>query len=252
MIAIYCNTNCTWIDQCGNPNPPRCGNGVVEYPEQCDDGAANGTPGSYNVTAVVGALTATFALTNTPATPTNTVATATTPTSVSITWNGTAGATYEVLRLAAGGVTSTIGTSGSGSLTDNTASAATAYLYKVRAISPSVTPYGTADLATTVIFTDPVLVAGSTIAKAVHITELRTAVNAVRTLAGLGAGTYTNATLTPGATAIRAVDVVDLRTALNAARNALPILAISYTRPGIVSGMTIAAADINDLRNGVQ
>jgi hypothetical protein len=79
---------------------------------------ANGTLGSYNVTATVGALTATFALTNTTGTPTNVVATATTPTSVLITWNGTAGATYEVHRISVGNVDTTVGTSTSGSFTD--------------------------------------------------------------------------------------------------------------------------------------
>src|SRR5207344_2390471 len=42
-------------------------------------------------------------------TPTNVVATATTPTSVTITWNGTAGTTYQVTRVAAGNATTTIG-----------------------------------------------------------------------------------------------------------------------------------------------
>ncbi|MGZ4808496.1 MAG: hypothetical protein ACXV7D_04130 [Thermoanaerobaculia bacterium] len=43
------------------------------------------------------------------------------------------------------------------------------------------------DLATTVIFTDSSLVAGTTVVKSVHVTELRTAANAVRQLAGLAA-----------------------------------------------------------------
>ncbi len=214
---------------------------------------ANGTLGSYNVTAVVGALMATFALTNTPATPTSVLATATTPTSVSITWSGTPGATYEVLRIAAGAVSSTIGSSGAGSLTDSTVSANTSYLYKVRAISPSATPYSAPDLATTVIFTDPTLVAGTTAVKAAHFTELRTAVDAVRTLAGMGGGSYTDPTLTAGVTLVKAAHLTDLRTALDAARSALLLPAVSYTRPSIVAGTTtIAAADINDLRNGVR
>ena len=171
---------------------------------------ANGTVGSYNVTAVVGALTATFALTNT-LTPTNVVATATSPTSVSITWNATPGATYEVLRLAAGGVSTIVGSSGSGSFTDPTASANTAYLYEVRAIAPSVSPYSSPDLATTVIFTDPTLVTNTTVVKAAHFTELRTAVDAVRTLAGQGGGSYTDLNLIAGVTVVKALHLTDLR-----------------------------------------
>jgi len=220
---------------------------------------ANGTMGGYNVTAAVGDLTATFALTNTDGQPSGIVATATTPTSVSISWNGTAGNTYEVLRIAAGGVSSTVGSSiagvsGSGSFADTTATADTAYLYDVRAILPVTSPYsGTPDLATTVPFTDPSLVAGTTLAAAAHIADLRTAVDAVRALAALGPGSYTNATLTPGSTVIRSVHIGELRLALKAARSALHLPVIDYTTPTIVTGTTlISSSVIDELRNGVR
>ena len=182
--------------------------------------------------------------------PTNIVATAITATSVTITWSATAGTTCEVLRLAAGGASSTIGSSGSGSLTDTTASANTAYLYKVRTIAPGVSPYSTPDLATTIIFTTPSLVGTKILAA--HITELRTAVNAVRTLAGLSGGAYpTDPTLGPGVF-IKAAHVTELRSALDAGRSALLLPAVGYTRASIVPGVTIAASDINDLRTGVR
>ena len=147
----------------------------------------------------------------------------------------------------------TIGSSTIGSLTDTVAEANTAYLYKVRAIAPSTSPYGAADLATTFIFADPVLVPNATVIKAAHFTELRTAVDAVRTLAGLSAGVYTDPTLTPGVTPIRAVHITDLRTALDAARSALLLPEISYTTPNIIPGTTrISASHINDLRNGLR
>ncbi|KAG4439027.1 hypothetical protein IFR05_005491 [Cadophora sp. M221] len=41
----HCNTNCTLKEPCGNPNPPKCGNGIVD-PEVCDDGYLNG--GEYS------------------------------------------------------------------------------------------------------------------------------------------------------------------------------------------------------------
>jgi hypothetical protein len=217
---------------------------------------ANGILGSYNVTVTIGAFNATFALTNIVATPTNIVATATSPTSVLITWNGTAGATYQVTRVQFGNVLVTAGSSTSGSVVDSPVSPGTAYVYKVRATSPGVSAFGTPDLATTVIFTDPSLVAGIGI-KAAHITELRTAVDAVRALAGLGGGSYTtDPTITSGGTIIRAAHVNELRTALDQARASttapMPLPAIVYTRPNIVIGMTIFASDINDLRNGVR
>jgi hypothetical protein len=214
---------------------------------------ANGIFGNYDVTAVVGALTATFALTNRPATPTDVVATAITRTSVSVTWNGTAGATYEVLRLAAGGDSTTVGSSGSGSVTDTTATADTAYLYEVRAISPSASPDSAPDLATTVIFKDPILVPDKFPVTARHFTELRTAVDAVRALAKLSGGSYTDPILTRGVTLVRAAHVIDLRSALDEARAKLLLPAISYKTPTIVAGTTtISAVDIDELRDGVR
>jgi hypothetical protein len=213
---------------------------------------ANPIVGSYNATATIGAFGALFALTNTPVTPTNTLATATTATSVSISWMGSVGATYQVTRVAViGGAVTPIGTSLSGTLTDTTATANTAYLYSVHAIAPSGTPNGVADLATTVIFTDPALVTG-TLIRAAHFTELRTAVNAVRVLANIGAGAYTDPGLGAGSV-VKAAHLIDLRNALNAARSTLSLPPITYTRPAIVAGSTtIAAADINDLRGGVR
>jgi hypothetical protein len=191
------------------------------------------------------------------ATPTNVVATATSPTSVYVSWTGTPNATYEVVRVGAGNVTATVGSSHAGGLSDTNASASTAYLYKVHAITPANAPFGTPDLATTVIFTDPSLGPGTTI-KAAHFAELRTAVDAVRALAGLGGGSYTtDPTINAGVT-IKAAHLTELRTALDQARASvippMPLPAIFYTTPNIVAGTTttISAPDINDLRNGVR
>ena len=86
-----------------------------------------------------------------------------------------------------------------------------------------MSPYSPADLATTILFTDPSLGVGTTAIRPVHIVELRTAVNAARMLAGLSGGSYTDATLTPGSTPIKADHVTNLRSALANARNLLPL-----------------------------
>lgn len=102
------------------------------------------------------------------------------------------------------------------------------------------------------IFTDPTLTPGTTAVKAIHIGELRTAVNAVRTLAGLGSAAVTDSTLS-SSVAIKGVHVTELRTALDTARSTLSLPAISYTDPTITPGTTITrAAHINQLRQGVQ
>jgi hypothetical protein len=67
--------------------------------------------------------------------------------------------------------------------------------------------------------TDPTIISSAddptgvnvTKVKAAHITELRTAVNAVRSLAGLPAAQWTHQTLTPTVTIIGVDDVLDLR-----------------------------------------
>jgi hypothetical protein len=70
----------------------------------------------------------------------------------------------------------------------------TTYLYQVREVdgSNNVGPPSNLDLATTILFTDDPVVARSTVIKAVHLTELRTAVNAVRAAAGLSPATFTD------------------------------------------------------------
>ena len=93
----------------------------------------------------------------------------------------------------------------------------------------------------------------STAVKAAHVSELRTAVVAVRGLAGLPGGSYTDPTLIPGATPVNAAHVTDLRAALDAARTLLSLSTVTCTRPSIVAGTTtIAVVDIDELRNGVR
>ena len=64
-------------------------------------------------------------------------------------------------------------------------------------------------------------------------------------------GSYTDLTLTAGVTVIKALHLTDLRSALNAARTALLLPPVTYSRPGIVAGTTIiSAVDINDCEAG--
>jgi hypothetical protein len=142
------------------------------------------TPGSQVVTFTDNATatnTGSVAVTVGPPAPTGLSATATTTTSVSLTWNPSSGATqYEVVR--GTGTPVVVGTVGTTNAVDNTAVAGTSYVYKVRAIDASArrSPDSVPDIATTVLFTDDPAVASTTPIKAVHITELRTAVNALR------------------------------------------------------------------------
>jgi hypothetical protein len=103
-------------------------------------------------------------------------------------------------------------------------------------------------------FTDDPLTAGSTLIKAVHITELRSRIDAIRAsrTPALAAFSYTDPSLAAGST-INAVHITELRTALNQAYQATPgRTAPTYTDPTLSAGSTaIKAVHIADLRTAV-
>jgi hypothetical protein len=186
--------------------------------------------------------------------PTGVVATAGNATTVNVLWNAVASATgYQILRSASGTENFTqIGTSVAASYTDSTAAPNTAYLYRVRATNgPTTSPESSYELATTVVFTDPQLTSGTAV-KAVHFTQLRTAVNAVRALAGLAAGVYTDPSLTSG-TRVKRLHVTEPRAALDAARAALALAALSYTDGTISAGITrVKQLHVDEIRAGTR
>jgi hypothetical protein len=180
-----------------------------------------------------------------PAAPAGVSALATSNTQVQVTWSAVLTATsYEIYRRAPGGAFALRGTSSTTSYID-AASANTAYLYRVRAVNAAgSSPDSAADLATTVIFTDAAL--SGVPVKAVHLAELRTAVNAVRVQAGLGAATFTDAA-SPGVI-VKAVHLTELRSSLDPALTALGLPAGGWT-DGALAGVVIKAAHVEEMRN---
>lgn len=179
---------------------------------------------------------------------------AATASSVAITWPLVHGASfYRIYRASTVGSWSMIFETGALSYNDLAVATGKAYLYRIAAVDAALhesTP-GSADLATTVAFTDPALNPAATPIRAVHISQLRTAVNAVRTLAAIGNATFTNASL--AAVPVRAVHVTELRTALAAARSALSLPSISWVDATITPGVTPAkGVHLEQLRNGVR
>ena len=172
-------------------------------------------------------------------------------TSVLVTWSASSGATsYLIFRMGPGpGSFTQIGTSTTTSFNDTTAASNSAYLYRVRAVNANgQSSDSPSDLATTVIFTDDPLTAGVTI-KAVHLAELRTAVNAVRALAGLGIGSYTDPA-SPGIV-IRAVHITELRSQLDAALGPLGFATGGYTDASL-TGVVVKAIHFQEIRNRVK
>jgi beta-glucanase (GH16 family) len=100
-------------------------------------------------------------------------------------------------------------------------------------------------------FTDNELIAGVTVIRVVHITELRTRIDAVRGRVGLAAFPWTDPMLAAGTTAVRAVHIIDLRTALSQAYVAAGRMSPTYTDPTLVAGDTVTAAHIAELRAAV-
>jgi hypothetical protein len=65
-----------------------------------------------------------------------------------------------------------------------------------------------------IVWTDSTMTAGVSAVKAVHLTELRSALALVYSTAGRTPPTYAHTTLTPGSTVIAAVDIAELRAAV--------------------------------------
>jgi PKD repeat protein len=216
--------------------------------------------GAYNVTLTVskpsGAHSTSYTII---VAPSNLQATATSAASVSVTWSSNSTAnTFEVVRAGRDNAGReeeiVLARNIYAGYVDDSAVPGTAYVYKVRQTgikSREITPSAfSSDLATTVMFTDPTLNAGGTVLKAAHVTELRTAVNAVRALAGLSAFVATE-TLIPGSTIAKSVHLTGLRTALGEARGILALPSLSFAN-SCAAGTPIRAADVEELRDGVK
>lgn len=199
---------------------------------------ANGNLSLINGSVTVSAL----------ATPANLVATAPNASQVNVDWGDVAGADhYEVWRSSQGDEFAIVGTPGTSAFTDATVSANTSYLYRVRAIDGGGDPsaFSNVDAATTIVFST------DTIIRATHITQLRTAVNAMRAAASLGA-LAADGTIAAGAL-IRASHVNALRTGLDEARVVIGSSALAYTDPALTAGVTkVKTSHVEELRNGVR
>lgn len=167
---------------------------------------------------------------------------------VLVSWLAVPGATsYTVQRRAAGGSFTDVKTTDALQWSDAPAAGA-AYVYRVRANAPGlVSAFSNAALATTVPFTDDPLSNG--VIRAAHLSELRTAVNKVRALAGLAPFAFTDS-VAPALT-VRSIHVTELRTALDAALRLLALPLVPY-RTSAAQSELIRASDFQELRDRVR
>ncbi len=222
--------------------PSAAGGGTFTITVTATD--ANGCSGSRNYTFTIASAAGSA--------PENLRATANSASQVTITWTAVATATgYQVLRGTSNASLILIATPSSNSYADTQGLAAgTTYVYKVRAAGPNFPGTLSApDIATTVVFTDDPIVIGSTLLKGVHLTELRTAVNAVRAAAGLTAATFTDAA--PAGQSPKALYIQELRAALDPARSLMGLPAMSYSNAA-TAGTIVRAIDLVEIRNGVK
>ena len=102
-------------------------------------------------------------------------------------------------------------------------------------------------------FTDEPLLVGSTRVSAIHVAELRMAINSLRTGRGLEPFSFTDPTLVPGVTPARTLHILELRQALAPVFTAVGLAFPTYTDPQLTAGQTvIRAAHIQELRDAVR
>jgi sugar lactone lactonase YvrE len=170
---------------------------------------------------------------------------------VFLTWNAVSGAAgYRIYRRSVGSWYTLVGEQPGTSHSDFSTEANKAYMYAVRArdASGNESKDSNVDVATTVIFTDPALPAG-TVVKETHVLELRTAVNALGQLAGLTPLTFADPSL--AGIPIKANHLVQLRTQLNSARTNAGLSSLSFTDAS-PTGVQVKAVHLMEIRSGLQ
>lgn len=221
------------------------------------------TLGGHNITATYEGDAAYHPSTSAPllqsvsmfSTPTNVVATGTSGTTATITWTPIGEATsYEVRRRVNSGAWTLAGSPAAASFNDSALIPNSEYLYEVRAVygGSGSSADSAPDVASTFTFSDDPLVAGTTTVKAIHLAELRTAVNALRSTAGLAPATFTDPSLGLGSS-IRKVHIEELRAAILTARAALGLSMPLFADPTLTAQSTpVKALHIQQLRTALK
>ena len=98
---------------------------------------------------------------------------------------------------------------------------------------------------------DP-LIAGSSLIRASHVTDLRSRIAAIRSALGLSVFVYaTDPAMTPGVTKIKTAHISEMRTALTQAYTHIGSTAPAFTDPTLTSATKVKAAHIMELRAAV-
>ncbi len=123
------------------------------------------------------------------------------------------------------------------------------YTVEATTADAGVTGSFTLRLRAPLAFTDDPIVAGTAI-RAVHVTELRAEIDALRVSAGLARFAWEDRVIQPGVTVVRAVHMQQLRTALDEVYDAEGRPRPEYGE-AVAPGVPIRAEHINELRRAV-
>jgi len=126
-----------------------------------------------------------------------------------------------------------------------------AVFYKIQPADANLVAVGPASnpvLISTYSYTDEPIVANSTPVRAIHITQLRTIIDAVRAASGLQSFSWTHPSLTAGSSIVAKEDVADLRSALDAALLNVGLTDPPWTDPVLNSTVIIKREHIEQLR----
>ena len=170
---------------------------------------------------------------------------------VQLAWNATTNTDHYEIWRSDGLAWAQAGTSTIAAFSDFAAPASAALLYRVRAFSADsvASPFSASDLALTYTFTDGTLLPHVTPVKRIHLTELRSAADAVRAISGLGAASWAEA----NPQTVRAAHIVELRTAINEARAALLLPTLTFTDTTLPAGIKgIRAVHFEELRGAMR
>lgn len=210
---------------------------------------AGATTGPITLTTPYGSVTTPFHFTALQDGVPTLTAVATSANSVLVTWSGNGANTYEVSRISNKNESfafNVIARVSGNSFVDSTALSGRTYLYNVRNVSTN--KYSNNDYATTIMFTDDPVGPGVRV-KAVHLSEIRSAVNAMRAAAALSPATWTDPS--PATVAIRAAHITELRARLMDALLALGRYA-SFSDSTLVRDMIVRGVHFQEVRQAVK
>jgi hypothetical protein len=243
QVSVTGTAGCGWRAQANDPWLNSLSTGV-------SDGTVTLTVAqNLTFTQRTGTVTignATYTVTQAANKPTALTAAATSPASIALHWTFTSADHFEVWRSSGSGF-ALIASPLTPSYTDSAVTPGAGYAYKVRAVlAGGAASDFVADYAHTYAYTDAAL--SGAVIRAAHVTEVRSAVNAMRVSAGLPAATFTDPS--PAGVVAKRVHITEIRDAIAELRTSLGMAAFTFTP--LAENSIILAQTTQELRTALE